>query len=85
MMARAYATFHVASIDCQIPYDMTDPFNDLYMRSVFELAERETLSGELWKEVPLFAASNDSQCQGGGTPSLPLAEGGRATQHVVVQ
>ena len=80
---RTGATFHVASIDCQIPYNMADPFNDLYMRSVFELAERETLSGELWKEVPLFAASNDSQCQG-GTPSLPLAEGGRATRHVGV-
>ena len=68
---RTGTTFHVASIDCQIPYNMADPFNDLYMRSVFELAERETLSGELWKEVPSFAATNDGQCQGEGRHPYP--------------
>ncbi|HEY0121067.1 MAG TPA: patatin-like phospholipase family protein [Rhizobium sp.] len=69
---RTGATFHVASIDCQIPYDIADPFNDGYMRAVFNLGTRETLNGTLWNEFPLFTATTSNpECQ--TMPSSPLA------------
>ncbi|MCJ9719223.1 patatin-like phospholipase family protein [Agrobacterium sp. SHOUNA12C] len=61
---RTGATFHAASIDCQIPYDIADPFNDRYMRAVFTLGARETLNGTLWNDVPLFTtATSNPECQ----------------------
>ncbi|MBB5573195.1 MULTISPECIES: patatin-like phospholipase family protein [Rhizobium] len=54
---RTEANLHVASIDCQLPYDMTDPFNEPYMRSVFDLGTREMLSDALWKDEPLFTVA----------------------------
>jgi hypothetical protein len=60
---RTGATFHVASIDCQIPYDIADPFNDRYMRTVFTLGARETLNGTLWNDVPIFTtATSNPEC-----------------------
>ncbi|MBB2719014.1 UNVERIFIED_ORG: hypothetical protein GGD48_004273 [Rhizobium etli] len=46
--------FHVASIDRQIPYKMTDPFNTNYMRAVYHLGYARMASGSLWKDEPLF-------------------------------
>lgn len=45
---------HMASIDTQIPYDVTDPFNTSYMRTVYKLGYARTASGNLWKDKPLF-------------------------------
>lgn len=71
------AAFHVASIDCQIPYDMADPFNDRYMRTVFNLGTRETLNGTLWSDVPLFtAATSNPECQ--TVPSSSVAMSAQA-------
>lgn len=46
--------FRVASIDTQIPYTMTDPFNTNYMRAVYNLGYAEMASGSLWKDKPIF-------------------------------
>jgi hypothetical protein len=46
--------FRVASIDQQIPYDMTDPFNTNYMRAVYKLGYEKMASNSLWKDKPLF-------------------------------
>ncbi|MCF3638953.1 patatin-like phospholipase family protein [Rhizobium sp. TRM95111] len=46
--------FRVASIDTQIPYDMTDPFNTNYMRAAYNLGYAKMASGSLWKDRPLF-------------------------------
>ncbi len=40
----------VASIDTQLKYDMTDPFNTNYMRAVYNLGYGKMASGSLWKE-----------------------------------
>jgi predicted acylesterase/phospholipase RssA len=42
--------FRVASIDTQVKYDMTDPFNTDYMRAVYNLGYAKMASGSLWKE-----------------------------------
>ncbi|WP_083635793.1 patatin-like phospholipase family protein [Rhizobium gallicum] len=42
--------FRVASIDTQVKYDMTDPFNTNYMRAVYNLGYAKMTSGSLWKE-----------------------------------
>ncbi|WP_311044212.1 hypothetical protein [Rhizobium bangladeshense] len=47
--------FRVASIDRQIPYKITDPFNTNYMRAVYHLGYAEMASGRLWKDQPVFA------------------------------
>jgi hypothetical protein len=71
---RTGATFHVASIDCQIPYDIADPFNDRYMRTVFDLGARETLNGTLWNDAPLFtAATSNPECQSVPSPLVAVA------------
>ncbi|WP_348626010.1 hypothetical protein [Neorhizobium galegae] len=46
--------FCVASIDTQLAYNMTDPFNTNYMRSVFNLGFAKMASRSLWKDRPLF-------------------------------
>ncbi len=46
--------FRVASIDAQIPYTMTDPFNTGYMRAVYNLGYAKMSSGSLWKDKPIF-------------------------------
>jgi hypothetical protein len=46
--------FRVASIDAQIPYTMTDPFNTDYMRAVYNLGYAKMASGSLWKDKPIF-------------------------------
>lgn len=53
---RSGINFHVASIDQQFAYDMADPFNATYMRSVFDLGFSETMDGTLWKNRPIFEA-----------------------------
>ncbi|WP_439630218.1 patatin-like phospholipase family protein [Shinella sp.] len=47
--------FHVASIDTQVPYKMTDPFNTNYMRAVYNLGYAKAASGSLWKDRPSFS------------------------------
>lgn len=46
--------FRVASIDAQIPYTMTDPFNTDYMPAVYNLGYAKMASGSLWKDKPIF-------------------------------
>lgn len=47
--------FRVASIDTQLPYRMTDPFNTDYMRAVYNLGYAKMASGSLWKDRPSFS------------------------------
>ncbi|WP_254701492.1 patatin-like phospholipase family protein [Neorhizobium galegae] len=47
--------FRVASIDTQVAYSMTDPFNTNYMRAVYSLGYAEMENGSLWKDRPSFA------------------------------
>jgi hypothetical protein len=46
--------FHVAAIDRQIKYDMTDPFNTNYMRTVFAIGYAKTMAGKVWQDKPVF-------------------------------
>lgn len=46
--------FRVASIDTQVPYKVTDPFNTDYMRAVYRLGYAEMANDSLWKERPVF-------------------------------
>ena len=46
--------FRVASIDTQIPYSMTDPFNTDYMRAVYNLGYAKMASDSLWRDRPSF-------------------------------
>jgi patatin-like phospholipase len=46
--------FRLASIDEQVPYSMTDPFNTDYMRTVYNLGYERMASNSLWKDKPLF-------------------------------
>lgn len=50
---RSGAVLHVASIDKQVPFDSTDPFNQAYMDTVFLLGRRHVLEGSLWKDNPV--------------------------------
>jgi hypothetical protein len=47
--------FRVASINTQVPYRFTDPFNTDYMRAVYRLGYAEMANGRLWKERPVFS------------------------------
>jgi hypothetical protein len=46
--------FRVASIDTQVAYNMTDPFNTNYMRAVYNLGYAKMASDSLWKDRPSF-------------------------------
>jgi hypothetical protein len=46
--------FRMASIDVQLPYDLTDPFNTNYMRAVYHLGYAKMASDSLWKDRPSF-------------------------------
>ncbi|SJM29082.1 patatin-like phospholipase family protein [Mesorhizobium delmotii] len=46
--------FRVASIDKQLPYRMTDPFNTDYMRAVYNLGYAKMANGSLWHDRPVF-------------------------------
>ncbi|MFB9948968.1 patatin-like phospholipase family protein [Rhizobium puerariae] len=46
--------FRMASIDAQVSYDMTDPFNTNYMRAIYNLGYAKMASGTLWKDRPSF-------------------------------
>ena len=46
--------FHFASIDRHFDYTIFDPFNTVYMRSVFDLGHSEMTAGTLWREKPIF-------------------------------
>jgi predicted acylesterase/phospholipase RssA len=48
------ASFHLASIDAQVPYSTLDPFNTDYMRAVYNLGYAEFAAGRLWKKSPVF-------------------------------
>jgi hypothetical protein len=50
---RTGAEFHLASIDRQIPYSVSDPFNTGYMRTVFAIGYSEMKGGRLWKDRPI--------------------------------
>ncbi|WP_234890330.1 patatin-like phospholipase family protein [Rhizobium rhizogenes] len=47
---------HLASIDAEVKYDMSDPFDTNYMRAVFNLGLEEMTRGVLWKAAPIFPA-----------------------------
>lgn len=51
---RTGARFHLATIDAQVPYSMMDPFDTKYMRAVYDLGYKGTVSGALWRDTPLF-------------------------------
>ncbi|RAX37917.1 patatin-like phospholipase family protein [Rhizobium tropici] len=46
--------FRVASIDTQIAYSMTDPFNTDYMRAVYKLGYEKMARGSFWRDKPIF-------------------------------
>ncbi|WP_037381507.1 patatin-like phospholipase family protein [Sinorhizobium americanum] len=46
--------FRMASINAQVSYDMTDPFNTNYMRAVYNLGYARMASDSLWKDRPAF-------------------------------
>jgi hypothetical protein len=46
--------FHMATIDVTVPYQISDPFNTDYMRSVFKLGYEKMLQGRLWRDRPTF-------------------------------
>ncbi|ASY58477.1 patatin-like phospholipase family protein [Sinorhizobium sp. CCBAU 05631] len=48
------ARFHLASINVQLPYSMSDPFNTDYMRAVYNLGYAEFAAGTLWRDSPVF-------------------------------
>lgn len=48
------ARFQLASIDIQLPYSMSDPFNTDYMRTVYNLGYAEFAAGTLWRDSPVF-------------------------------
>lgn len=47
--------FRMASIDAEVPYDMTNPFSTTYMRAVYHLGYEKMANNRLWKDRPLFA------------------------------
>ncbi|WP_234709108.1 patatin-like phospholipase family protein [Rhizobium rhizogenes] len=49
--------FRVASIDTQVAYNMTDPFNTNYMRAVYNLGYAKMASDSLWKDRPSFTGT----------------------------
>lgn len=51
---RTGAQFHLASIDVQVPYSITNPFDTDYMRTVYKLGYAEFTAGTLWKKSPTF-------------------------------
>ena len=48
------ARFHLASINTQVPYSMSDPFNTGYMRAVYNLGYAQCAGGTVWKGSPVF-------------------------------
>lgn len=48
------ARFHLASINTQVPYSMSDPFNTGYMRAVYNLGYAQSAGGTVWKGSPVF-------------------------------
>ncbi|MDQ0995170.1 putative acylesterase/phospholipase RssA [Phyllobacterium ifriqiyense] len=51
---RTGASFHVASIEVQIPYSMLNPLDSNYMQAVYRLGYEQTISGAMWKHMPVF-------------------------------
>lgn len=47
--------FRMASIDKEVPYDMTNPFSREYMRAVYRLGYDRMASDSLWKDRPSFS------------------------------
>ncbi|MDO6964056.1 patatin-like phospholipase family protein [Rhizobium alvei] len=50
---RTGAEFHLASINKQIPYSVSDPFNTDYMRTVYAIGYAEMKNGTVWKDRPI--------------------------------
>lgn len=46
--------FRVGSIDKQVAYDMGDPFNANYMRTLYNLGYARMATDSLWKDRPSF-------------------------------
>jgi hypothetical protein len=59
--------FRVASINAQVPYSHTDPFNKKYMQTVFQLGYSNMLANTIWQSKPEFPASVSQPAQ------LPLS------------
>ncbi|MEO4001897.1 patatin-like phospholipase family protein [Mesorhizobium sp. CAU 1732] len=51
---RTGASFHVASIEVQVPYSMLNPLSKKYMQAVYRFGYEQAASGTLWKDTPAF-------------------------------
>ncbi|MDR6820780.1 putative acylesterase/phospholipase RssA [Neorhizobium sp. 2083] len=47
----------IASIEEQVPYSMTDPLNETYMRRVYGIGYQKARDGRLWVKYPKFTVS----------------------------
>ncbi|EUB99962.1 Patatin [Rhizobium sp. CF080] len=52
--------FHMAAIDVAVPYTMSDPFNNDYMRAVFKIGYDRMSNGRLWRDRPVFPSMASS-------------------------
>lgn len=53
--------FRMASIDAQVPYEMTNPFSTDYMRAVYKLGYDRMVRNSLWKDRPSFSSEVTQQ------------------------
>lgn len=55
---RAGVGFHLAAIDAAVPYKISDPFNNTYMRAVFQIGYDRMINGRLWQDRPVFTPTD---------------------------
>lgn len=72
---RAGVGFHLAAIDAAVPYKMNDPFNNTYMRAVFQIGYDRMANGRLWQDRPVFTPTNGGSSRV-TTPALVKETGG---------
>lgn len=58
--------FRMASIDREVPYEMTNPFDTSYMRAVYKLGYDGMASDNFWKDRPAFT---DTAAEASQTPA----------------
>lgn len=51
---RSGINFHVAAIDVAVPYSASDPFNQQYMRTVYQIGYDRMMDNTLWADRPVF-------------------------------
>ncbi|MGJ7043682.1 hypothetical protein J2Y63_006968 [Shinella sp. BE166] len=52
----------IAAIDQQVPYSMSDPLNEAYMRTVYRIGYKKAHAGSLWNQRPRFMISYPATC-----------------------